>query len=463
MKKGYLTIYLSLSLSLLTGFILLLTGLAVKNAGRVRLECAADTAMNSVLGEFHTELLERYGLLYVDASYRGGIPSISRLEDRLQYYMEENTSRVLNREHGPWGSLYINSVSVVDFETAAAGNGASMRNQAVCYGEDAGLSCEEADALDHAEEAAELDSQDMMEQWNNLMEQIAEMELPKILNEEGIWEEVPLANPADWVYGLAGSDILYLAQADLSAIGMISVSLEEALSHRQAVNRQTSGRSFREDDALFFSYLFQKMGSLDKPVEGGVLVCQLEYLAKGQSTDLENVRAVAEQLFRWRFADNGMLAMADGGLCMQAEAAAKELLAVQLKEEFLEPVTKSILYACAFLETVSDLRTLYRGGRVPLRKGAHHMSVDNVLGGGLYCADHGFGYTYRQYLACMLALMEAEQLNLRAMDVMEMDIRFLSGNPAFSMDWCIERFEAVLSASNHARDEYSVNRKYGYF
>ena len=87
--KGYLTVFLAMSLSILTGFILLLTGSAVKNAEKVRFESAVDTGMNAVLSEFHIGLLERYGLIYVDASYLGSKPSIANVEARLKYYVEE--------------------------------------------------------------------------------------------------------------------------------------------------------------------------------------------------------------------------------------------------------------------------------------------------------------------------------------------------------------------------------------
>ena len=82
----------------MTGFVLLLTGNAVRNAGKVRLECAADTGMNAVLSEFHRELFERYGLIYVDASYLERKPEISNVENRLRYYVEENTSELLDRK-----------------------------------------------------------------------------------------------------------------------------------------------------------------------------------------------------------------------------------------------------------------------------------------------------------------------------------------------------------------------------
>ena len=129
--KGYLTTFLALSLSLLTGFVLLLTGNAVRNGVKVRYECAVDTGMNAVLSEFHIGLLEKYDLIYVDTSYLERQPDIANLEERLWYYIEENTKGVLGKRNAPWGNLTLEKVTISDFETAAADQGASMRNQAI--------------------------------------------------------------------------------------------------------------------------------------------------------------------------------------------------------------------------------------------------------------------------------------------------------------------------------------------
>ena len=61
----------------------MLIGGVIKNAGKVRLECALDTSMNAVLSEYNITLFERYGLLYIDASYLGRKPAISNVEERL--------------------------------------------------------------------------------------------------------------------------------------------------------------------------------------------------------------------------------------------------------------------------------------------------------------------------------------------------------------------------------------------
>ena len=111
--KGYLTVFLALTLSVMTGFILLLAGMAVKNAGKVRLECAVDTGMNAVLAEFHTELFERYGLLYVDASYLEKAPAISNVEGRLKYYVDANTTQLPEQRNAPWGSPAVEQVRIL--------------------------------------------------------------------------------------------------------------------------------------------------------------------------------------------------------------------------------------------------------------------------------------------------------------------------------------------------------------
>lgn len=461
--RGYLTVFLAMSLSVLTGFILLLAGGAIRNEEKVRLECALDTGMNAVLSEYHIGLFERYGLLYVDASYLGRAPAISNVEERLMFYLKENTEKTLEGEHTPWGNLHIEKVQIPCFETAAANRGASMRNQAVCYVEDVGMKEQEKEAFLHIEEIRALEDNDPITEWNDIMEQLAGIELPRILNEKGIWEEVPLSNPADWVFGLINSDILYLAGIEPQNINPAHVSLEDYISHRQIENINSDDQREKNDTELFASYLFHQMGCLKGVREGSLLTCQLEYLVQGKDSDLENVRGVAEKLMRWRFSDNLSRAISDGDLRAQAMDAAEKLQAVQLKEALRDPVAESILYACAFLESIGDIQSLYNGGRVPVRKTGHQMSVNQVLHGNFCATNSSSGLTYEQYLACMLLLTEDDILNLRAMDLMEMDIRYSDGNHNFAMDWCIERYEATVIAKSGFGINLSLRRKYGYF
>ena len=92
MRKGYITVFLSLSLALLLSLVFTVIEGARISAIRMKFECVADIGMNSVLAEYHRELLKQYDLLFVDTSYGGGTASIGNTEAHLR--SEEHTSEL---------------------------------------------------------------------------------------------------------------------------------------------------------------------------------------------------------------------------------------------------------------------------------------------------------------------------------------------------------------------------------
>lgn len=462
MIKGYLTVFMSLSLSVLIGFVLLLTGNAVRNAEKVRLEGITDIGMNSALAEFDIELHKRYGLLYIDASYLGKQPSVSNLEDRLAFYIKKNIGN--GTENMPWGNIVLKEAKVTEIRTAAEGNGNSMKNQAVCYAEDYGIERKEADASDYLNKVKELDNRNPRQEWISLEKQIAGIELPLIQNEKGEWEEVPLGNPADRIFGFLGSDVLYLLGVDMNGVGTGCIQKETCISHREIAN--ITGTPIKAaDDRMFISYLFEKMGNYREVKEDSFLNFQLEYVAHGRLSDYENLEATAEKLLDWRFAAAVNRAFGDGGLYAEAAAASDELLAVQLKTEFHQPVTESILYACAYLEAIAEVKCLLAGGCINIGEDIFSVGISQVLEGSIPAAavSEADGLNYGQYLACMLFFLDEDVRNLRSMDIMEMDIRYLTGNIAFAMDWCVERYTSQITAYGGWNHEYVLHRTYGYY
>lgn len=460
MMKGYLTVFLSLSLSLLIGVILVLTQSAVRNGGKERLEGAMDIGMNAVLGEYGTALLDRYGLLYLDASYLGQKPSAANVESRLVYYINKNLNPI---KRGLWGKLYLQEAAVISFQTAVSGNGVSMKRQAAAYAEDCKIHRKEAQVTEYMEAVEALANKDAEEEWKDLMEELAGTELPLVMNQKGQWEEVPLGNPADSVFALLGSDILYLINADLDSVGTESIPTGEYISNRsfQASETEESGEA---DEELFLQYLFEKMGNYRRAREDAVLHCQLEYIVSGKGSDFENLEAVAETLMKWRFADNAACIFSDSFLCGEARAAARELYAVQLKPELEEPVARSLLYACAYLETVGDLKCLFSGGCVAFPKKRSQTGMAQVMSGSITeISSEAAGLCYEQYLSCMLLRLSEKEKNLRVMDIMEMDLRRLTNNPHFAMDWCLERLQAEILVKDGLGKEYRLTRTYGYY
>ena len=194
-----------------------------------------------------------------------------------------------------------------------------------------------------------------------------------------------------------------------------------------------------------------------------ILSFELEYIAEGRDSDMENFKAVSERLFILRFTDNLRLALSDGELNAEAYAAAAALEICMLAPEFIEPIAKSILFGCAYLETLSDIKSLYDGERVPVIKSSHTMSVSDVLGGIKYYRPLQEGITYRQFLIAFIGAMSIEKQNMRSMDIMELNIRQKTGNSLFKMDKCLERINVSVTANGSGIGKYVLERTYGYF
>ncbi len=461
MMKGYITVFLAMVLSILTGFLLFLTGSAILNGWKVRTELATDLGMNSALGEYQLALYERYGLLYVDTSYAEKVPSLSGLEERLAFYISRNLNQ---GEKAPFGGMDLKAVQVEAAVSAAADGGRSMKRQAVMYAKDCALE-DDAEVLEYLNEDEAFQGENLFYAWQSLMAQIGEMELPVILNDEGEWEEVPLNNPADGVFSMHDSDILYLANVDIGGISVGRIHREDYISKR---NRGKEGQLCdaeipETDTKLFLIYLYDKFGNYRKAREGSVLRYQLEYVAKGKPSDYENIGAVAKELLLWRFAVNAECIFGDAGLYEEAAGVAGQLLAVQLNPAFREPVIRSILYACAYLEAVGEVKCLLEGGSVPFDKGNASVTIEQVITKEIPQIEGSSGCSYEQYLARMIYRLSEEVRNNRCMDIMEMDIRNLTGNRWFSMDFCIERFTAQIKTEDRLGREYSIRRTYGYY
>jgi len=90
MRKGYMTVFLTLSLTLILSLVFTVIEGARISAIRMKFECAADIGMNSVLAEYHREMLKQYDLLFVDTSYGSGNADIGNTEAHLKNYIRKN-------------------------------------------------------------------------------------------------------------------------------------------------------------------------------------------------------------------------------------------------------------------------------------------------------------------------------------------------------------------------------------
>lgn len=476
MRRGYITVFLSLSLTLILSLVFTVIEGARISAIRMKFECVADIGMNSVLAEYHRELLEQYDLLFVDTAYGSSHPDIANTEAHLKDYVQKNF-RI--KEKGGWNirdflDMDVQAVEIMAYSIASDEEGAVLKRQVTDYMADYPLGTLLEKINLHVGKVQEygLESRDIDGERQQYEAQIEEIGLPEKEVEKGKFEKVPLDNPADAANATRGSGVLNLVLDNPSNVSAVKVNTEEYISHRAKIQgtglcAEAAEVSGQPNELVFEAYLFEKFGYYGQELDKSLMKYQIEYILAGQDTDWQNLEQTAKRLLRWREAANVLYILSDTAKVAEAEAMAMALAAVTLLPALAEPVKYTILFAWAYVESLQDVKTLLSGGRVPLYKTSADWktginSIKNVRG-SLTEDKGGNGLNYKEYLQIMLFLQDKSDRTYRSMDIMEMDIRRTSGNTRFRLDGCFDTYEARLSVASGFGYVYEMTGKYGFY
>lgn len=491
MKKAYLTVYLSLSLGIILSLVLALTEAARVNAIRMQIECVADTACNSVLAEYHRQLLEQYELFYVDTSYGSANAAYANTETHLKSYMEHNFSlqdvSVL-RSYRDVLELSAKDVSMLSAAIATDEQGIGLRRQAVLYMKDkVGLSFAE-DIMKNVQTVTqyEQESEKIQQQRQDVEEQLNEMinekekslppEKRMIETEEGTEEievqpEITRDNPADIVNAARGLSILQLVIKDANSISYQKITPSNYVTGRQlhVGNGRQQGMDYPDsflENIVFHEYILEKCGRYTEALDKSLLKYQTEYIICGKDSDEKNLEGVMNRLLLLREAANVLYLMSDSTKMAEIQALSATLALICMVPEAEPLVRYSIMFAWAYVESVRDVRVLFNGGKVPLMKTSSTWGTsllkmtqfrENYEDGGA-----SEGLSYEDYLRTFLCLTNEDTVTMRLMDVMEMDIRQTAGNENFRMDACLDYFEMRAVVGSEYGYEFTIQRKYGY-
>ena len=476
---GYMTVFLALSLLVLLSLILTLVEGARINAIRMRTETAGNTAVRSVLGEFHRELLRQYDLYFVDTSYGTGSASAERVQQHPQTYMEKN----LQPGGADFAGTQLQSLTVDAARFAADDRAAALREQVYAYmssdpaGSVVSKILTDADLWQGLledgsvwEEQREEAGEDLKEQMKQAREEARE----KYTKEERRAAEEAGDNTAE--KGIREMDsfrllpILRQVFGDLD--GISSVTAEEGIISQRGIHygnalKPANSHGYpRADEALFDLYIAEKCGCYTEPLEKGRMKYQIEYILTGRESDTECLEKTAERLLLIREAANCMYLFTDQRRMHEAEMLAAIVAIVLLNPELKDALKTVLAFAWAYLESVRDLRILFDGGRVPLQKSSDTWQTSllgiltpsaSVRGGGT-----GKGLLYTDYLQALLYLQGSSKKSLRTMDIMEMDVRQTEGNGSFRMDWCLDAFSMTATVKSRFGYEFVLTKCEGY-
>lgn len=471
-KNAYLTVYLSLVFGIILSLLLALIEGAAAGAARAQAELVADLGMDSVFAEYNRELLEQYGLFFIDSSYGGKNGGAGRIEQQLAYYMDKN----LNPDNN---TSLINAVTFLKLDNpyleieelayASDENGDVWKAQAVNYmkavygGDIISSIARQLDTVNANELATrdipgELEAQ--KQKFDKLLSDNEITEYSAAESEEGYSYDMV----SDAVDRIIGEGMLFLVLPQGSGLSAASVDKAQYLSVRADKGHINKGTGLRDaaqkpgsivDELIYNEYLSRACGNYRNVKEGSLLDYELEYILCGNDSDISNLRDCVEKLFAFRSVSNIIYLLQDDIKKTEAEAIAVIICTLLTVPEAAKVLSYIILIIWAMVEALEDVYILLDGGSVPLLKDkgnwgvglADALSVELPGGSG-----ESEGLSYEEYLKIFLALMNKNEKTLRSLDIVEMDIRQTKGNEGFRIDNC----------ADYMRASFGFNNSYGY-
>lgn len=490
-NSGVLSVYLALMIAVMIPIILTMIEGARISAMRTRIGCAADLAMDSALAEYNRELLEQYDLLFVDTAYDTGVGSIDNTREHMMDYLSYNIDP--GKDNFLMGGsdflqLECDGIEFTRVSRATDDDGAVFRYMALSYMlEKYGLAYAE-DVKDMAEksessglydgdiESEEADAQQELDDY--------EFEAPQVDDGNGgkmddpDWSEPEKADPAGQVNSLRGGGILSLVCGQ--EISTESVNADIYASHRDLV----AGDGMYEEwddregimyEMLFNEYIMEKAGNYLNEKEGSRLKYEVEYIYAGKDSDDANLGTVVNRILLIRGAVNTIYFFEDGELQAESNELAAALAAATMSPE-LEPVYLALIDAAwIYAESVSDIRILMTGGKLPIimSPGDWRLSLEGALnatedmiedsvddGSGSDMPDDpaNMEVGYEGYLRLLLYTVSKENRVGRMMDIIEMDVRMVSGYENFRFDDCIAAATVQFTFKSGYGYEFFVER-----
>lgn len=477
--KGYLTVYLALTLAVLLPFCLALIEGVRSNAIRMETECVMDVGLNSVLAEYHRELFRQYNLFAIDSSYGTADAGYENTKEHMQNYLERNFSMedvfLSDYLYRDFLGISLTSLKMTGASVLTDDEGAVFRRRAVeAVKDDLNVTLlQELRQWIAVVENNGLQDGHVDEQRRAAREALQSYDGTEIQISENEKKLVQVPNPVSELDDIRNTGLLKWVMTDADTLSSKTL-LSDSLIMARMENGQVSMGNRKEEKEreipsfleqfLFQEYLFRYMGYYGETKEGSALDYQVEYLLSGKDIDRKNLEAVVTQICVIREAANALYLFSDNEKCKEAELVAQLLATLVQVPELAEPFQITLLLGWAYAESLYDMKILMAGGQVPLLKDdeSWHYSLENALILADETKQNEKGLGYKEYLRLLMAFVDQEDLVKRAMNMVEADIRITPGNAAFRLDGCYDwvEFEAEVDSVYGYRYEIRRGKEY---
>lgn len=466
MKKGEMTVFLSIVFVLMISFISGIIQASSIQAGKNLARLETDRAVYSVFGEYQKELLEQYHIFGLEGSYGTGSYTEDNLISRMHYYGTDGT------EHEITGIQYLTD-----------DHGQAFREQVLTYMEQTkgiGL-IRELTGLTAEWEEQEIQGKEMEEIQEETAEQMEEVsDLLETEEDTGTGGQEQISeNPFTFMEKISQYGIVSVVLPEDMVISEKTVDLEAQASYR---NLRTGRGSFPsrtgmdgiEEKLLFDEYLAESFtNAVPEEEDAGEekdrsLDYEIEYILAGRSSDEENLESVLFRIFLIRMALNYTFLLTDTEKQGEAELLALAISAVLLMPEAVEGIKQLVIAAWSAGESVVDIRTLLSGKRTALVKTSENWqtSLSSLFRLGDDSRQEGSdiqgGICYKDYLRMLLFLENTDEITMRALDRAEENLRTEQQLDHFRADQCITRLRMDNTVTFHDSLTYQFPVYFGY-
>lgn len=478
-RKGGVTVYLSLVLLVLLSMVAAALQSARLAACRAAISSGVEQGLYSLFAQYDRDLYERFGLLMIDGGYGSSALSLGQLLAET----EEDIACVLCPDSGGAGGrdilrMQITGRSVEGYLLATDQSGAAFRRQ-ICALSQAGDGEEAVRILQGRLEGEKRQMDDLLQLRARYSEGDAALyyaedhpELAFAGEEDAGAEEVAVpegfVNPLEQIDQLRGRLLTSLVLPGGGALSAAAVSPGELVSGRH-LNRGlglappaagAAGEKYR-----LLAYLTDMFACFTDQHTGPGLRYQIEYAIGRQPADEANLREVLQRLMTMREAANMTYLMTSEARRAEASRMAAIIAAVMLRPDLEPAVSFALKAAWAYGESLADLRTLLRGGRVPLAKSDQtwQLPLQALAWIGQDAAGSGSaeGLDYREYLCLLLLTQSGDSLADALMDLTEHVMRTEMGRPVFRLDVCVAAVELAFDV-RAGRQTWHIGRSYAY-
>ena len=490
MRKGSITVYLSLVLCVIMALIFASLDSARYSCGRAMVALAADEGLFSLFGEYDRILYDKYGLLMIDGGYgQGQVKAGTLLEEAVSVM-----KKVISPGFFFSGNLFradIDRKSVTGYVLATDSDYEMLKEQirrlmALKLGSDVisslfGSYSDASETLQIAEASGNSGSDALKAEYEaqraiaeqaaaSAAEALAVQGSGGVSGAESTAVPVPedFVNPLDNITAIMKLGFMSYVVPDIGNISSMSVqrsSLPEKRKLASGLGVMPASNAAITDRLLLAKYITDFFPDFLSEDSARGLQYQAEFAIAGKSKDVDNLKSVLNRLMLMREGLNYAYLLTDTEKQAAIESVALIICSAILLPELSEPVKHLILLGWAYCESLMDVKSLLAGGKVPVFKDASTWKT--TLSGLAYlnadspAPDSGKGFSYEDYLCILLMMKSSHDLAERIAGLLEYNRRILGNENGFSLDTCICSLEIKLEGHISGHD-YSLIRSYAY-